>query len=195
MTKDDDPTSDEALVRATLAGNEEAERKLCARIAGYVRRRLQVMVARGCRGLDPAALQEDALQEFWVRLFQEDARLLREWSPEKGPLRPWVVTIASNATLNVLAKQRRRTDREDLEEDMEPIPTTQPSQEARISARHLVARVLAALSPREQEMVMAYFAEGWTAKEVAHRFETTEHAVHVWASRVRKRLRPPEDPS
>lgn len=195
MTKDDDRTSDQVLVRALLkTGDKRAGRELCVRIESYVKPRLRVLTARQSRAQAPAVLLDDVIQEFWAIVFKNRAELLKKWEPDRGALKPYMSTIATNAMLNVVAKGQRRARNEQPEELIDNSPTPALA-ETRTIAKDLVAWIFSSLTPRDQEMAIAYFGDGRTAKEVAADFQTTEHAVHVWASRFKRRLKDSEEPS
>ncbi|MEO1234130.1 MAG: sigma-70 family RNA polymerase sigma factor [Myxococcota bacterium] len=134
-------------------------------------------------------LLEEAIQEAWSVLFREDAAQLRRWSPDTGPLAPYLKQFARNSALNVLSKRRRRSQRE-ADDVAEERPAPQTSAETRVEHLQLAERLFDGLSERDMLAAVAYFVEGSTADELAERFGfTSGHAVHQWALRMRQKLR------
>ena len=191
----DPNVSDRELVRRALERDPDACRLLAERVKVTAQRRIDGVLVRAVRSgsLPLSTLREDALQEFLYTLFKDDAALLRAWDPERqARLAPYAGTIAVNVALNVVSKHRRRARNETPEDketlDLTPSRRADDSPERVASARQLAQSLLRELDPEERAMVVAYFLERRGAKEVAERFGRTEHAVHVWANRLRARL-------
>lgn len=193
--KTDSAVSDRELVERALSGDPGACRALAERLRPTALRRIDGVLVRALRNgpLPVATVREDALQEFLYVVFKNDAALVRAWDPNRqARLAPYAGTIARNVARNVVAKHRRRLQYEAPSEDgsserLSLAPASE-SPERLASARQLAHALVSELDPEEREMVVAYFLERRGAKEIAERFGRTEHAVHVWANRMRRRL-------
>ena len=58
---------------------------------------------------DPAVDAEDIVQKVFLRLFQDDARLLHTYQSGKASLTTWLTIVARSTTLDVLRKKRPET--------------------------------------------------------------------------------------
>ncbi len=180
---------DALLVRRTLDGDRAAARVLVRRLRTTIERRSRPVLLRA-RMLTQTLL-EDATQDALLSLFRDDCALLRRWCPERNAsLDPFVGQVATHVAMNLVAKVRRRARQETAESDseVERAPCHAACPETNTAARQLARALLEELGSEERSMVVAYFAEGTSAKEVSERFGRSEHAVHVWANRLRARM-------
>lgn len=189
-------TTDADLVRRVLEKDPAACRQMVRRVTSVAERPIRRVLLRSARRAEASSLQalkEDALQELLLTLFKDDAALLRRFDPEKNErLDPYVTAIARHVTMNVASKDGRRARREVMDdlETLERLPSeTRPSDPQTLAeASELAEVLLRELEPDERDKVLAYFLDRMSAKEVAARFGGKEHAVHVWANRMRQRL-------
>ncbi len=181
--------TDAELVRRTLDGDRSAARVLVCRLRSVIEQRSRSVLLRA--HLLNQALLEDSMQDTLLSLFRDGCALLRRWSPEQNAsLGPYVGQIATHVAMNVVAKVRRRSLQETPESDsaVERLPSPAASPETQTVARQLARALLEELDADERAMVVAYFGQGASAREVAERFGRSEHAVHVWANRIRARF-------
>lgn len=190
-----DPPSIEELVRRALAGDRAAMAQLvravlCPIVEGRLARRL---------ALAGAARQElrDRVQEVLVHLLERDAEVLRRWAPERGPLAPYVATVADNFLTSRLRKKPPPRPIEDVDA-VDPGPARETPEDS-ASFAHLVRRLLCELSDDEAALFRAVYLEELSPDEAAARLGIARDAAYKRIQRLRARLREmmsnPEEPS
>ena len=157
-----------ALVERACAGDEEAFGRL-VRLAG------PAAIAAARRITRDAALAEDAAQEAFLRAFRALPRYRHESS-----FTAWVRTIAVHAAIDLL--RRRRPELPLLDR------AARPEEEKRLEDLDLLRRALAALSPRDREILLAREMEGLPDQAIAERLRMTVTSVRVRAHRARRKL-------
>ena len=149
-----------ALLARLRAREESALAELYDHLAPWV-------LGVGYRILQDADEAEEVLSDVfvqvWSRIHQHDAR--------RGPLAPWVLSIARNRALDLLRGRRRRWRKAERIEDAGVVADPEPA-EASVPGwpvHHAVHQALALL-PEEQRRVvlLAYFA-GLSHSEIARR--------------------------
>lgn len=165
-----------ALMRAAIAGDANAYRRVLAQLATVVRGAVARHFARVGYGNEEI---EDVVQETLLAIHLKRST----WDPEQ-PLEPWVYAIARNKVIDHL---RRRGHRKHVPIDdlVEVLPAA--SQEPAIGAGDR-DRMLATLNGRQREIVSAFTVDGLNAREAAERFGMTEGAVRVALHRGLKAL-------
>jgi RNA polymerase sigma-70 factor, ECF subfamily len=157
----------ELVVRA-CGGDEEAFERL-VRLAG------PSALAAARRVTRDAALAEDAAQEAFLRAFRALPRYRHESS-----FTAWVRTIAVHAAIDLLRRRRPEAPLHDR--------AAGPGEEKRMEDLDLLRRALAALSPRDREILLAREMEGIPDQAIADRLHMTVTSVRVRMHRARKRL-------
>lgn len=154
------------LMRASLAGDAAAYRRLLAALAPAVRSSVRRGLARSGA---PAAETEDIVQEVLLAIHVRRA----SWDPAL-PLAPWVAAITRYKLVDVLRRRGRRA-----EVPIEPLAgaLAAPAEE-RASGRD-VARALATLPPRQRSVLEGLAVAGETIGEAARRLSISEGAVRV----------------
>jgi len=109
----------------------------------------------------------DVFLQVWRHVDQHDAR--------RGPLVPWILSIARNRSLDVLRRRRRwwrKTERLTQAQAAEPVETERVPHESSVPGWPVHREVHAALAelPEEQRRVvtLSYF-EGLSHREIAQR--------------------------
>jgi RNA polymerase sigma-70 factor, ECF subfamily len=176
-----DDRSDEALMRAYVAGDGAAFVRLFARLAPQIHR----FFVRSFRSPQVA---DDLLQTTFLKLH----RARRDYDPQK-PLRPWVFTIAARVRLDEL-RQRYGTNEHADEETLSRALDERGARDSRDAAAsaEVVDAVRAALDrlPEAQRVVVhLHRYQGMTFGEIAAVLGTTEGAVKLRAFRAYDRLR------
>lgn len=171
-------STDEALVAATLAGDEAA----FAEIVGRHKRRVFGTASRFAR--DPQQL-EDLAQEIFLRAFRHLGKFRGE-----APFEHWLARLAVSACYDFLRRERRVREQTSLDaltlEFHDPAPDAERSARA---AREVLARAMLQLSPDEQLIVTLCELEERTIRETALLTGWSEGNVKVRAFRARERLR------
>jgi RNA polymerase sigma-70 factor (ECF subfamily) len=164
------------LMRAALAGDEAAYRKLLDDLSRFLRG----VVRRGFAGVGIARDDvEDVVQDVLLAIHLKR----HTWDPAM-PLGPWVLAIARNKMIDGL---RRRGRRPEVAIDLQQFDIEGEDQQASIDA-HDVQRVLSGLSERNRDIVQSISIDGHSARDVADRLGMTEVAVRVALHRSLKTL-------
>jgi RNA polymerase sigma-70 factor (ECF subfamily) len=164
------------LMRAGMAGNEAAYRKLLTELS----QALRAVVRRGFAGVGvPRDDVEDVVQDVLLAV-----HLKRHTWDQAMPLGPWVSAIARNKMIDEL---RRRGRRPEVAVDLSAFDVEGDDQQASIDA-HDVARVLSRLPEKSRDIVQSISIDGHSARDVAERLGMTEVAVRVALHRSLKAL-------
>jgi RNA polymerase sigma-70 factor (ECF subfamily) len=171
--------SEEALMRAYVAGSREAFSRLFARLAPAVH-------AFFVRSLRNRALADDLLQTTFLKV--HDAR--HRWTPERR-VRPWIFTIAAHVREDELRRSRKVVpglDEEQLEAEGEGAVGADVSlQEEGRAAR--VREALDRLPESQRVVIHLHRYEEMSFAEIAEVLGTTEGAVKLRAYRGYEHLR------
>jgi RNA polymerase sigma-70 factor (ECF subfamily) len=140
------------------------------------------------------SLVEEAAQEVFLKAFTQLGSF-----EGRGSLEGWLTRIATNTCLNMVrgAKRRPEFTVSDLTEDeqswLDQQPagdgSVQPSVENSVVATDLADRLLAVLSPEDQQALLMIDGENASIKEVAEATGWSESKVKVRAFRARRKVR------
>lgn len=138
-----------------LAGDKAAWDRFVARYAG-------VIFAAVRRRLVPAGRvsdAEDVVQDVFVKICQNDFRLLRSYDAARAKITTWLTVVANSAAIDHLRRLRRRT--EDIETQPESVLAVDPvvREEVRIPA--------GLLSPRQALVLELLYQRDLTPGEAA----------------------------
>jgi RNA polymerase sigma-70 factor (ECF subfamily) len=125
---------------------------------------------------------EDVAQEVFLKLWTHASR----WKPER-PLRSWLATLLSNQAMNVLRKKRP-----DQWDDTRDIMDASPGlleQLHQSQSREIMSRWIAELPTRQRMVLMLFYQEEQTMREIATSLELSEKAVESLLSRGRQTLK------
>ena len=145
------------------------------------------------RMLGSATEADDALQEAWLRIRDQDPSTVEN-------MRAWLTTVVGRVCLNMLRSRRVR--RERLSEVHVPDPVvafsdnTDPDQETLLADAVGLALlvVLDAMAPAERLAFVLHDVFGVPFAEVATVLDRSEAAVQQLASRARRRVRDSPEP-
>ncbi|HZA87933.1 MAG TPA: sigma-70 family RNA polymerase sigma factor, partial [Acidimicrobiales bacterium] len=143
--------------------------------------------------LGSATEADDAVQEAWLRIRDQDPRTVEN-------MQAWLTTVVGRVCLNMLRSRRVR--RERLSEVHVPDPVvafsdnTDPDQEALLADAVGLALlvVLDAMAPAERLAFVLHDVFGVPFAEVATVLDRSEAAVQQLASRARRRVRDSPEP-
>ena len=182
-----------ALVTRAVGGDKAAVRALVARVGPVARTAVARVLFRyksKARGRDLAAECEDMAQEAMVALFENDAKVLGSWSPERGAsLETFVGIVAERAALSILRSGKRSPFTEDPTDDADfsVFASHAPSAERRaISHDALVRlhdRLKAHLTPRGYLLFLRLVVEEGDVDLVARDLGMARDAVYAWKYR------------
>ncbi|SKA39460.1 RNA polymerase sigma-70 factor, ECF subfamily [Enhydrobacter aerosaccus] len=170
------PEDPSALMRAALAGNDDAYRRLLLHVAAWLRR----VVGRGLAAAGrPHADGEDIVQETLLAM-----HLKRETWDTTQPLEPWLRAIARHKLVDHL-RRRGFTDHVDIDDHAGTLAAPGGGEEG---ASTDAQQMLAALPERQRTIVEAISIEGRSAREVGAALGLSEGAVRVTLHRALKAL-------
>ncbi|HVJ93514.1 MAG TPA: sigma-70 family RNA polymerase sigma factor [Labilithrix sp.] len=185
------------LVEAAASGSPDAVRSLVTRLGPVVRTAVARILFRyksRASGRNLAQEAEDLAQEAMVALFEDQARVLRSWLPEKGAsLETFVRIVAERTALSILRSGRRSPFTEDPTEDFELSSTSVPSPEDQALSRDMLVtlhdRLKETLSPRGYLLFMRLFVEEADVGTVAEEVGMAKDAIYAWKARFGKTVR------
>lgn len=165
--------SDGELVEASLSGKHEAFGQLVARYQDLV-------CAVSYSSTGDHVLSEDVAQETFIAAWRQLAGLR-----EPGRLRPWLCGIARN----LARKARKARRRDELVDEGEPIAEGNPFDDAaRGQVERLVREALGRVPPAYREVLVLYYRDNQSIRDVADALGTSEAAVMQRLSRGRRYL-------
>ena len=139
-------------------------------------------------------LVEEAAQEVFLKAYTQLGSF-----EGRGSLEGWLTRIATNTCLNMVRGAKRRPEYtvSDLTEDeqgwldqqLAGDKGAQPSVEDSVVATDLADRLLAVLSPEDQQTLLMIDGEDASIKEVAEATGWSESKVKVRAFRARRKVR------
>ena len=172
---DMDDQADRADVAATLAGSEEAYRRLVERHQQAIARRMR-RFARDRQAV------EELVQDVFVQAFFS----LRGYAG-RAPVEHWLNRIATNVGYGYL-KRRHKSRRGDEGDKLEQVAAAaeDPSAQEAVDGLH---RVLDRLSPRDRLVITLIYLEDRSVAEAAELTGWSRAMVKVQAFRARSKLR------
>jgi RNA polymerase sigma-70 factor (ECF subfamily) len=189
-----DPNAD--LVARAIARNPEAVRALVKSVGPVVHGRVAkaLMRRRGARGQrrDIAQEIEDLAQEVFLALFDDDARALRAWDPQRGPLGGFVALLTDHQVFSIFRSGRRRPWSDDLDVVAEPdAPASDRNNpERRVASKQaldaLLDRLRAELTPKGFDLFTRLYVEEQAVETVCADLGMTADAIYAWRSRLAK---------
>jgi RNA polymerase sigma-70 factor (ECF subfamily) len=119
--------------------------------------------------------------------FERAYRRRHSFNPKRGTRRAWLFGIARNAALDELRRRRRQAT---LASDPADDAVIAPEQGAEVALRRAALRAaIAALVPRERELVALKFFAGLTNSEIATVIGISETNAGTRLHRVVEKLR------
>jgi len=170
--------ADEALIRATLAGDEDAFAELVRRHKGRVFGTCS-RFARDAHQLD------DLCQEVFVRVWRKLGSFRGD-----APFAHWLARLTTTACYDFLRRERRH--REQISLDEFPLEMRDSSIEAAIAAgraRELLEWAMRRLSAEERLVLTLLEIEEQPVRDIAAETGWSESNVKVRAFRARARLK------
>lgn len=178
-----EPTRESATDAEETALVDRARRGDPAAFDALVRRHLPGALVAAERLLGDRADAEDLVQDAFLRALDRLPLL----DPNR-PFGPWFYTLLRNLGINQLrARKVRYTEPEQLDAASSDALPDEEMVRAEVRARLDVA--LAALTPRQREIVMLFEVEGWKGAEIAEHLGLTPENVRWHLHQAKKSLR------
>jgi DNA-directed RNA polymerase specialized sigma24 family protein len=180
------------MLARTLCGDAAACRALMTALAPVVQHRV-ARVLRRRRGAACPSRVLDLMQETFVMLLEDDARVLRAWRPAGGlSLENFVGLVAEREAISLLRSGRRSAWAECPTDEIwlhAALPADDRAQGA-IADRELIGilldRLQTALSPRGYAIFEALFLDERAPEDVMRTFGLSRTALYSVRSRARK---------
>ncbi|MBV8200110.1 MAG: sigma-70 family RNA polymerase sigma factor [Acidobacteria bacterium] len=169
-----DAAAEARLIRATLAGDEEAFAALVRRHQGRVFR----LAGRFFRQRqDVEEVAQETFLRAWLKLGTYSAR---------APFEHWLTRLCLRCAYDRLRRPGPSPAASGTYDELQsPLAATAADPTARLE----VERLLAGLQPADRFLLVLLEAEGWSVKEIAERLGWSRVNVKVRAHRARQRLR------
>ena len=147
--------SEQELMQALVAGNEDAVRALYTRFGRSV-------YSLGMRLLGSNEGAEELTQDVFLAAWRKAAR----FDSSRGRLSTWLMAIAHNIAVDRLRHERGAARPSLVFVDDLPEPAQTEEEDALVD-RDRARRALAGLSPAERRLLTQAYFQGWTAREIA----------------------------
>ncbi len=180
MRKRLDPGQLESDVLAAASGSHEAFARLVEATQNMVTAIALAIVGDG-------SASHDVAQETYLTVWQKLSTLANPRS-----FLPWLRVITRNRARNWLARHRRHADRQRPSEELHLVEDTGVSPPEHLEQQEQQAWVrtlLSQLPDDAREVLILYYREGRSTRQVAELLEISEDAVRQRLHRARKQLR------
>ncbi len=176
-----------AVLEQFRADEQPADAALMERLIQKDARALETLYDRHSRSvyslvlriLQQTASAEEIVQDIFLQLW----RNAHQYQAARGPLQPWLLTLARNRALDHLRLRREKQRRREDSLDVEPHAVCAPNLEAQIDRERRAARVRAlvgALPARQQRAIELAFFEGMSHSEIASALSRPLGTVKSW---------------
>ena len=145
------------------------------------RRELHIHCYRMLASFDDA---EDAVQDAFLRAWK-----YRDSRDEAVPVRPWLYRIATNACLDLVARERKATGEAEEITWLQPYPDALLEMVTKETIELAFLTVIQRLTPQQRATLILCDVLGWSAAEAAETLETTVASVNGALQRARATLR------
>ena len=176
---------DRELVKRCIEGNAEAWGEFVELFSGLI----YWAIKRKLNRYDCAYLMSE-VEEIYQRIFTSLWEKKSLMSVDKRDnIAPWLVVLASNATIDFI--RRKRFEEDFLRTNLEPEPAPQ-NQKDDISlgeTKRLLDEAIKQLSGKEKVYLESYYMAGKKYKEIAEAFNTTVGSVATVIARAKSKIK------
>lgn len=134
-----------------------------------------------------ASVAEELLQDVFLQLWHNAPA----YQATRGPLEPWLYTLARNRALDRMRLKSERQRRRELSADLILAPATSPNPEQWVDSRLRAEKVRAlvgSLPARQRQALELAFFEGMTHSEIARTLKEPLGTVKTWIRSALLRL-------
>lgn len=194
-----------AILDAALAERARAPRRapsgpaelaLMRYIAPPIQQRVYQVLSRHAHELlrrDARANVEDLVQQVLCHLFEEDARALRAWDPDREgslSLKAWVAFVTTNRVLDQV-RVKKQFDRQHVPSEPETLEQAGPDRpDASVEAEDLWSKIQREVLAQQSELGRRLFqwliVEDRTNAEVRGEVDLSDDAIYQWRRRLRQ---------
>ncbi len=131
---------------------------------------------------------EEIVQDVFLQLWR-NAHL---YHASRGPLEPWLFTLARNRTLDHLRLKREKQRRREETLDLQPLACAAPNPEYAVDRQQRAERVrtlMQSLTQQQRQAIELAFFEGMTHSEIAQALREPLGTVKSWIRTGLLRLR------
>lgn len=182
QTLPEDESPSDATLMQQLIGRETAALE---RLYDRYSRAVYSLVLRI---LEQAAATEEVVQDVFLQLWRNAHR----YESSRGPLEPWLFTLARNRALDYRRLKGERQRRREDAFEAQPLRSTAPNPEEVVDSQRRAERVRASmrlLPERQRKAIELAFFEGLTHSEIARALSEPLGTVKSWIRTGLVRLR------
>ena len=176
-----DGTVEKELLSRCLRGNTEARNEFVDRYAPVIYRAVRRLISARLPN-DPSISAEDVIQDVFLRLFRNEARLLRTYDPKKASLTTWLTIVSRSTTLDVLRRKRPASVSLEPEVGAPVVDQPRPAEPAVTIPPDL-------LSPRQRLVLQLLYDQELEVREVARLLGIEEQTVRSAKHKALSKLR------
>lgn len=179
MVSETEISSEKKLIRRAKRGDRAA--------FGYLVERYQDQVyTLACRTLGDSDRAEDVAQEAFIRAWRAISGF-----KEKAKFSSWLYRITLNSCFSELRRKGKPVDRfpQGELEALKQFADTRQNVETTIEKRDMVARLIRELPPIYRSIVVLYYLQDFSCREIASLLERPEGTVKAYLHRARAQLR------
>lgn len=125
---------------------------------------------------------EDVAQDAFIQAFKK----LSSFDGERTKFSTWLYKIATNLCIDILRRNRKKIQLEDVESHLEFVQPTFMEDEEKIALQKLINELE---PPKYGAIIRAYFWEGKSYRELADEYGTTTNTIGTWMSRAKDQLK------
>ncbi|MEO1610987.1 MAG: sigma-70 family RNA polymerase sigma factor [Pseudomonadota bacterium] len=171
--------SSETELSALLAATAKRDRAAFQAIYAAQSSKLFAITLRICRD---RAIAEDALQDAFVEIW----RKAEGFDPARGKAGAWMSAIARNRAIDQIRRRGRGpafgSGGEDDADAMAALPDLSAPRDGGAEMIAL-AQCLDRLEPRDKEMVLLAYYEGYSREDLSARYEAPVNTIKTWLRR------------
>jgi RNA polymerase sigma factor (sigma-70 family) len=172
------PDDSELLHRYVSEDSQEA-------FAEFVRRHLPLVFSAAERRLGGDVHQASDVSQIVFTSVARNARRLSRHPAITG----WLHTATRHTAIDLVRKERRRTQREQQAQHMQEISDSSNPADLWSRLRPVIDAVLDDLSRRDRELILRRFFQHWTFVEIGHALNITDEAARKRIDRALETMR------
>jgi RNA polymerase sigma-70 factor, ECF subfamily len=158
MHREPSSSTDEFLIYAIVAAQEEALLEIYHRY----KRLVFSLAKRILRTVEDA---EEVTQDVFVKIWKKAL----EYTPQKGSVSTWILTITHHSAIDALRKRNSRASLPVFEDELERIADTRETRD--VLEQTVIQKAMQQLEPQEQLCIELAYFEGLSHSQLASKLE------------------------